>query len=361
MIYNINVQNVGLNLMSDFIPSYRWNLTDLNKVKKNGLKVFSCFACGGGSTMGYKLAGFEVIGANEIDPEMAWHYKTNHNPKYYFLEDIRQFKKRNDLPKELFELDILDGSPPCSSFSMAGSREKGWNKKKKFREGQSEQVLDDLFFEYIDLVNKLRPKVVVAENVKGMLQGNAKGYVKQIINLFKTIGYDVQLFLLNAATMGVPQKRERVFFIARRKDLKLPELKLYFNEPAINVKDALFNVGNKGRDVSSSSMFKFWHQCKPGESFSKYHPKGSLFGQIKLNKIGPAPTLTSIEYQIWHYESCRLLSNDEVCLLGSYPLDYLFNHSKKDFAKYLIGMSVPPLMIYKIADQIKKQLFKSTT
>ena len=96
---------------------------------------------------------------------------------------------------------------------MSGSREKAWGKKKKFREGQSEQILDDLFFHYIDLAFKLRPKVVVAENVKGMLMGNAKGYVKQIIGLLGTAGYDVQLFLLNGASMGLPQKRERVFFI----------------------------------------------------------------------------------------------------------------------------------------------------
>jgi DNA (cytosine-5)-methyltransferase 1 len=203
--------------MSDFIPTYKWNLTDLEKVKKNGLKVFSTFACGGGSTMGYKLAGFDVIGANDIDPEMAWHYKENHKPKYYYLEDIRKFRQREDLPKELYQLDILDGSPPCSSFSMAGSREKGWGKKKKFREGQAEQTLDDLFFDFIELARKLQPKVVVAENVKGMLQGNAKGYVKQIIGLFNVVGYDVQLFLLNAATMGVPQKRERVFLFAKEK------------------------------------------------------------------------------------------------------------------------------------------------
>ena len=118
--------------MEEYKVSYKWYIEDLKRIPKNGLKVFSCFACGGGSSFGYKLAGFDVIGANEIDPEMAWHYKTNHNPKHYYLEDIRKFRQRTDLPRELYELDILDGSPPCSSFSMAGSREKGWGKKKSF-------------------------------------------------------------------------------------------------------------------------------------------------------------------------------------------------------------------------------------
>ena len=88
--------------------------------KPNGLKVFGTFVCGGGSTMGYKLAGFEHLGGVEIDKRMATIYRTNHNPKYFYLEDIRDFNKRTDLPSELYNLDILDGSPPCSTFSMSG-------------------------------------------------------------------------------------------------------------------------------------------------------------------------------------------------------------------------------------------------
>jgi len=93
---------------------YRWTLKDANFTKDKG-KVFSCFACGGGSTMGYKLAGFDVLGCNEIDPKMIEAYKANHNPKYAYLEPIQTFKLRTDLPDELYNLDILDGSPPSQS------------------------------------------------------------------------------------------------------------------------------------------------------------------------------------------------------------------------------------------------------
>ena len=161
----------------------RWTLKDASFAKDKG-KVFSCFACGGGSTMGYKLAGFDVIGCNEIDPKMMEAYKTNHDPKFAFLEPIQTFKLRKDLPRELYELDILDGSPPCSSFSMAGNREKDWGKEKKFREGQAKQVLDNLFFDFIDLAKELQPKIVVAENVKGLLLGKAKEYVRKIYREF---------------------------------------------------------------------------------------------------------------------------------------------------------------------------------
>ena len=232
--------------------NYKWNLKDATFTKDKG-KVFSCFACGGGSTMGYKLAGFDVLGCNEIDPKMIEAYRLNHNPKYSYLEPIQEFKNRKDLPRELYELDILDGSPPCSSFSISGNREKDWGKEKKFREGQSKQVLDTLFFDFIDLAKELQPKIVIAENVKGLLMGKAKEYVKKIYDAFDTAGYFVQHHLLDASKMGVPQRRQRVFFIAIRKDLaskftkidsfsENPKLKLEFNEPPIFWKEIKENI-----------------------------------------------------------------------------------------------------------------------
>ena len=133
---------------------WKWSMADDYPKEKNGLKVFSCFACGGGSTMGYKLAGCDVIGCCEIDPKMNEVYIKNHRPKHNFLMDIRDFNKipNEELPEELFNLDILDGSPPCTTFSMAGEREESWGKKKKFREGQAEQTLDDLSFVFIETV-----------------------------------------------------------------------------------------------------------------------------------------------------------------------------------------------------------------
>jgi len=200
--------------------NYNWKLSDgytSKGIENHKSKVFSCFSCGGGSTMGYKLAGYDVIGALDIDHKMMEVYRENHKPKYSFIESITTFKDRDDLPKELFNLDILDGSPPCSSFSMAGNRDKDWGKKKKFREGQSEQVLDTLFFDFIDLAKRLQPKIVVAENVKGIIQGSAKEYVKKIYSDLDEAGYYVQHFLLDASKMGVPQRRERVFFYCFQK------------------------------------------------------------------------------------------------------------------------------------------------
>lgn len=210
---------------SAFLPKkstdWKWTMAEDYPKEKNGLKVFSCFACGGGSTMGYKLAGCEVIGCLEIDPKMNEIYVKNHHPKYNYLMDIRDFNKipNEELPEELFKLDILDGSPPCTTFSMAGDREDSWGKKKKFREGQAEQTLDDLSFIFIETAKKLKPKTVIMENVEGLLLGEAWSYVQRIYKEFDEAGYEVGHWLLKGEHMGIPQKRHRVFFLAMRKDI----------------------------------------------------------------------------------------------------------------------------------------------
>ena len=350
--------------------SYRWTLKDANFTKDKG-KVFSCFACGGGSTMGYKLAGFDVIGCNEIDPKMIEAYKANHNPKYAFLEPIQTFKMREDLPQELYELDILDGSPPCSSFSMAGNREKDWGKDKVFREGQAMQVLDTLFFDFIDLAKKLQPKVVVAENVKGLLLGDAIQYVRQIYREFDLAGYYCQHWLLDASKMGVPQRRERVFFIALRKDLAkpflkqmnlfdiLPEIRLEFNEPEICFKDCECENSTNGK-LMYPGMIDYYKTCKKGDNMSTVSPKGKnyWFNYLRLNENEVAPTLASANNdKLFHYEKPEQLSLEQWSILGTFPLDYDFKEDGKvkNDGRYLIGMSVPPVMTANIATEIYSQ------
>lgn len=320
--------------------NYKWTLANANFKKDKG-KVFSCFACGGGSTMGYKLAGYDVIGCNEIDERMIELYKKNHNPLFAFHEPIQTFKNRQDLPKELYELDILDGSPPCSSFSMAGLREDAWGQEKHFREGQAEQVLDTLFFDFIDLAKELKPKVVIAENVKGLLLGEAKQYVLKIYQEFEDAGYYVRHWLLDASKMGVPQKRERVFFVALRKDLSTkfldsidlftigPKLNLDFHQKEIPIKE--FVKGIKKRDTQNYSETRF--------------------GDVMLDINKPSNTIATDINRYWLDEE-TLIDDESKKLIGSYPLDYDFGNENP---QYLIGMSVPPLMTAHIADAIHTQ------
>ena len=345
--------------------NYKWTLKDAVFTKDKG-KVFSCFACGGGSTMGYKLAGFDVLGCNEIDPKMMDAYIANHNPKYSFLESIQTFKLRDDLPKELYNLDILDGSPPCSSFSIAGNREKDWGKEKKFREGQATQILDELFFDFIDLASKLKPKVVIAENVKGLLMGEAKSYVRRIYKSFDKAGYYCQHFLLNASKMGVPQKRERVFFICLRKDLAnnflqqqdiftlMPKINLQFNDKQIPVKD--FDSGKNGPKLYPC-VLEWFEKTRPGESVGncirRHGFKERLFSYRKVNPNQPLLTIAAApDSGEFRHDGPYRIHDEDLIYAGTFPNDYDFRTNK---IKYLIGMSVPPIMTARIADEIYNQ------
>lgn len=344
---------------------YRWTLKDAQFTKDKG-KVFSCFACGGGSTMGYKLAGYDVIGCNEIDHRMMYAYCQNHNPRFPFLEPIQEFKNHEDLPPELFNLDILDGSPPCSSFSTAGSREDGWGKKKKFREGQAEQVLDTLFFDFIDLVKRLQPKVVVAENVKGLLLGEAKAYVGKIYQAFEDAGYYIQHWLLDGSTMGVPQRRERVFFVCLRKDLidkvptecnlfdVMPRLILDFKEAPIPMCEL---TDYSGREITSTIIRTLWDNRQPGDinqaaANERLFGKGSNFGQSYVYQDKVCPTLTGKDTSLIHFDQPRYLGTSEVCGLSTFPQDYNFAGQSPH---YICGMSVPPVMMAQVASAIWEQ------
>lgn len=343
-------------------PDCAWNLTDLANVPKNGIKVMSTFACGGGSSMGYKRAGCEVIAANDIDPEMAWHYKLNINPKHYFLCPINELLIK-ELPEELYNLDILDDSPPCSTFSMAGSREKAWGKDKHFREGQAKQVLSDLFFDYLDLVERLQPKVAIAENVKGMIIGNAKGYTKLITARLKEIGYRPQLFLLNAADCGVPQKRERVFFCAVRNDIDVPPLRLSPKHNWITCGEATKDLQILTDDEKSTTKhksntdLKWWPLTKPGEDYGDSVQRAGLpvklWNHKKINNKTPSLSLTATHEMMNHWYEPRTLTYREWKRLGSFPDDYQAKTDK--IGKYMIGMSVPPKMTEVVARAVCEQ------
>lgn len=305
--------------------------------------------------MGYKLAGYDVIGNCEIDPKIIEIYRKNNHPRHSYLMDIRDFCSRDDLPPELYDLDILDGSPPCSVFSMCGSREDGWNVEKKFREGQKKQRLDDLFLHFIAVVKKLQPKVVIAENVKGLLAGNAKGYVREIISTFGDAGYNVQLFLLNSAAMGVPQRRERCFFVCSRKDLNFPKLRLAFNEPPIlfgSVRSAT------GKLVTGEKSILVTKNIRPGDrDFSEVNERirgerTRYSAKIVWDKDISYTLCSGSEF----LRGCdkTWFSTQDCVSVQTFPQDYDFGDQD---AKYIYGMSVPPVMMAQIATEIGDQWF----
>lgn len=334
---------------------WKWYLKDIKQDKP--VKVFTTFSCGGGSSMGYKRAGFEVIGNVEIDPKMNEMYCKNHHPRYNFCMDLRDFNCLTSLPKELIGIDILDGSPPCTTFSTAGLRDKTWGKKKKFREGQAEQTLDDLFFVFLDTVEKLQPKIVIAENVVGLVTGKAKGYVNAIVNRFRALGYDVQIFRLNSAKMDVPQARERVFFIANR--MGYPKLKLDFDYDLIPFREVRSEEGVPIKEGNSFARLML-DQATEGDVKMENVTKrlagkvGSYYSQVIVQEDMICKTVTS-GGAFYRFADKSLFSDADFTSVQSFPQDYDYNGNS---AQYVCGMSVPPNMMANIATEVYEQWLK---
>ena len=230
-------------------PPYRVPLmSELNEFPCNNYHVVSTFSGAGGSSIGYRLAGFKVLWASEFIPAAQEVYKMNSRP-WTILDtrDIRLVQPEDILKATglgVGEIDLFDGSPPCSSYSTAGKREKGWGQAKKYSD--TVQKTDDLFPEFVRLIKGTQPKVFVAENVKGLTIGVAKEVLGSpqtnmfgdhkftdaegnesitkkdedtFLHMMMDAGYVVGVRVLNAKELGVPQSRQRAIFIGIRKDL----------------------------------------------------------------------------------------------------------------------------------------------
>lgn len=327
---------------------YKWYLKDGypqsidKKVKPNNYKVFGTFINAGGSTMGYKLAGYHHLGGIEIDERTAQCYKHNHNPLYLYVQDIREFNNRQDLPNELFDLDILDGSPPCTTFSGIALNTNTLGIEKVFQEGRHKQTLDDLVFEYAHTINKLKPKVFIFENVTGILFDMHKPYLCKFLEILKD--YRSQIFLLNSALMGLPQTRRRCFIIGlQNKYDYLPKINLDFKGKIITFKEVSDNTDTECNLSYRANIY--WSKAKQGDSVGKF----KTIKKLMMDK--PSFTI-SASSKHYHPIYPRYMNKQEICLCSSFPLDYEF--IEHNFVFYM-GMCVPPIMIANIAYAIKLQ------
>jgi len=168
--------------------------------------VISTFAGGGGSSLGYSMAGFREVLLVEWDDNAADTLRLNFPTVPLFHGDIAKLSVEEAFDRAQLQpgaLDVLDGSPPCQGFSTAGRRDFGDSRNQLFRE-------------YVRLLRGLRPKVFVMENVSGMVKGGMKLIFAEVLQELKASGYAVKARLLNAMFYGVPQSRERMIFIGTR-------------------------------------------------------------------------------------------------------------------------------------------------
>lgn len=213
--------------------------------KPKDFSMLSTFSGCGGASVGFKLAGFEVIYANEFIKAAQDTYKVNHPNTKLDKRDIRKvdpIKLLKKLGLKRGELDTFEGSPPCKGYSSAGVQEEGWGKEVLYSDGVHQRV-DDLFDEYIRMLQGLKPKTFVAENVSGMVKGVARGAFLETMRSFKDCGYRVKAALINASMLGLPQTRERLIYIGVRNDLKMdPVFPIPTVDKPVTVRDVLPNV-----------------------------------------------------------------------------------------------------------------------
>jgi len=345
------------------IPS----MAEVENTPWNGRKVVSTFSGCGGSCLGYRMAGYKVVYANEFISAARKVYKLNHPDSYLDSRDIRKVTPEDILFNtnlSVGEIDIFDGSPPCADFSSAGTRQAGWGREKKYSD--TVQRVDDLFYEYVRLVDGLKPKVFVAENVDGLVRGKAKGYFKKIIKALTGCGYKVRCKLIDAQWLGVPQSRKRTIFIGVRSDLsKHPQYPQPL-EYQYTIGEAVKGLDYTGEEKSflkeGSLGYKYWMNCKAGESFDKGSERyANLHAWFTHKKLSPLKVSSCIltRLSMYHWLEPRLLTISEIKRLSSFPDDFkLVGEFPKKWER--IGRAVPPLMMKRVAETINEKVLLGT-
>ena len=201
---------------------FRYTLKDLeeNSAQKK-FNYITFFAGGGGSSCAYKLEGGDCRYMNEFQQIHVDTYLKNFPNTVHECKDIKQVTGKGIMELsglKVGEIDILDASPPCPPFSMAGSKREGWNKE-KVAYGMKQQNIEDLTWEVIRITGELKPKVVICENVKGLTMDYAKDHLNRMIHDFEAEGYSAVYKVMKGQEHGVPQKRERTFILAVRNDV----------------------------------------------------------------------------------------------------------------------------------------------
>ena len=343
----------------------------------NGYNVVSLFAGAGGSSLGYRMSGFRVLFASEFVPEAFACYQVN-KADYTYLDnrDIRDVTPTDILSainlKE-GQLDIFCGSPPCASFSTNGAREKKWNQIKDYSSGISQRC-DDLFFEFSRILSGLQPRVFVAENVRGLALGTAKGYFIQILEELENAGYVVSCRLVNALWTGVPQDRQRLIFIGVRKDLAQAHniepshpLPLQYH---YSISDALEGLQEDPKDAHyyppGTWAYRAWQIVPPGLRVADtndpnlIHKPGSGHSHTKADPGRYCRTIVANCAQsktaIMHWSEPRSLSIGEIKRISSFPDDFQLPNRLFKERWERIGRAVPPVMMHRISSHIRDNI-----
>lgn len=272
--------------------NYNWKMENLPEDRTGN--VYVSHAGAGGSVLGWMLAGYNVVGFDESDKKLK--VVTEKTLKVSQLEEIPT------------DLDVVDGA-----LSVASVKE-----EKPF----------DSYFDFIERATRANPKVIMMDALESLVLSRDKGYCKLFAEALNKAEYDVQLFVLNARTMGLPLIRSRAYFIARRRDCVFPRLRLTFDGKVVSWGEASMWVD----DMSET-------QIEDGIEIMPNHP-------IPDVTVGTAVKLSHEGF---------LLSHHADCLACGWPSDYNFGKLNAKQQKFYIWHSALPLMTANIASKMKEQ------
>lgn len=309
----------------------------------NAPTVISTFAGCGGSSLGYKLAGFKELLAVEWDDNAVETFRLNFPDVPVYHGDITKLTGAECMRLagiKAGELDVLDGSPPCQGFSTAGKRK--WDDPR-----------NSLFKEYARLLHELQPRVFVMENVTGMVKGCMKQAYLTIIKTLRECGYQAKGEVLNAMYYNVPQSRERVIIIGVRNDIGIAPSHPKPQTRPVTVREALCEVKPSSESQSRVTPLreKRWRETKRGEAHQ------DRFSLLRLAWDKPAPTILKVSGSGGHFhpDEPRLLTISELARLASFNPPYQF---EPDWTRAVerIGNSVPPNLMRAIAEHIREKI-----
>lgn len=374
----------------------RYTLKDtLDSENRALFNVLSTFAGGGGSSTGYRLAGGKILAINEFVEEAQNTYRENYPNTLIIPGDIKKLTGKEFLEKinlKPGELDILDGSPPCSAFSMAGSVSHGkgnthsdaFGKTKQYSDIKGVSNVEDLFFEFLRVAKEIKPKVIIGENVEGLTMGEAKEYFHKIQNTFEDIGYLVVADVLNASYFGVPQSRKRTFFIGVREDVAdkiglnfMTMYQLYpdKNNEQTNLGQAIEDINNTDEEELNYLFEKIGPDKAVGKTLVKmpkdpdkvltgmdYHEKGHHFNLKRSSLRKPCPTITAMGNLAGVAGTChptqdRKFTIKELKRIMTLPEDFTLTGKHKQQSER-IGRMVPPLMMKALASSVYEKVLK---
>jgi DNA (cytosine-5)-methyltransferase 1 len=318
--------------------------------------VISTFAGCGGSSLGYSMAGYRELLAVEWDDNAVETFRLNFPDVPVWHGDIAQLSVAECLERaglQPGELDVLDGSPPCQGFSTAGKR-------------AMDDPRNQLFREYIRLLEGLRPRVFVMENVSGMVKGKMKLIFAEILRELKAAGYRVSARLMNAMYFNVPQSRQRMIFVGMREDVGREPTHPRGNTHLVSVADAIGDMPT-AQDEQSQHIW-IDEQSKDTKTYhialkTKQGVQYGLFGSIKRHEWNrPTGTLQKpglgmppyLRNSGCHPIQTRCYSIREMARLASFPDAFHFTGKWEGAAR--IGNSVPPLFMRAIAAHIRSEL-----